>query len=150
LPKTVVLRTAQVSRVQAASGGAAQRRRATLKLPFAARLNGTVTQTTEPGGAILDLALRLSGQAHGRLRVRMAGAPLGGGGLSMTGSQVDLLAIGLPSVLEGQITSLAGTQFVARVSDTSGSRLNLRASLNIDSNTGNVTGTLLASSVGGG
>jgi hypothetical protein len=123
---------------------------ATLKAPFSARLSGTVTQTPEPGGAIVDLALRLGGGAQGKLRVRLAGAPLTGGGLSMTGSQVDLLAIGIPSVLQGQIVSLQGTQFVARVTGASGYALNLRANLNIDSQAGSVTGTLSATSAGGG
>jgi hypothetical protein len=112
-----------------------------LKTPFTAHLSGTAKQTEEPGGAIIDLRLRLSGGAHGRLRVRMAGAPLGGGGLSMTGSQVDLLANGGP-VLTGQISSLQGDQFVARVEDPSGSHFSLHALVTIDSNTGTVTGTL--------
>ena len=122
---------------------------ASLTLPFSARITGHVKQTQEPGGAIVDLSLRLSGGAHGRLRIRLAGAPLGGGGLSMTGSQVDLLANGLPSVLEGRITSLQGQQFVARVADSSGSKVNLHADLSIDQNSGNVTGRLAASSAGG-
>jgi hypothetical protein len=74
----------------------------------------------------------------------MAGAPLDGGGLSMTGSQVDLLADGAP-VLQGQITSLQGNEFVARVADQSGSEFNLHALVNIDSNSGAVTGTLTGS-----
>jgi methionine sulfoxide reductase heme-binding subunit len=118
---------------------------ATLKIPFSAKLDGTVTQKQESGGAIVDLAMRLSGGAQGRLRVRLAGAPLDGGGLSMTGSQVDLLAKGLPAVMEGQIVSLQGNQFLARVADGSGSVLNLHANLNIDSNSGAVTGSLSAS-----
>ena len=116
----------------------------TLSVPFAARLAGSIKQTPESGGAIVDLSLRLTGGARGTLRVRLAGAPLGGGGLSLTGSQVDLLADGLPSVMEGQILSLQGDQFLARVTDGSGSVLELRASLNVDSQTGNVTGTLSA------
>ncbi|PZS13724.1 MAG: hypothetical protein DLM64_02860 [Solirubrobacterales bacterium] len=122
----------------------------TLKAPFSARLSGRVTQKSEPGGAIVDLALRLSGGAHGRLRVRMGGTPLNGGGLTMTGSQVDLAATGLSSVMEGQILSLNGQQFAARVTGASGSELNLRGELHIDNQTGGVTGTLSASSVGGG
>jgi sulfoxide reductase heme-binding subunit YedZ len=121
-----------------------------LKLPFSARLAGRVTQTPERGGAILDLAMRLSGGARGRLRVRMGGAPISGGGLSMTGSQVDLLADGLPSVMEGQIVSLQGQQFLAHVASASGSQVNLRANLMIDSQNGTVTGTLSATPAGGG
>jgi methionine sulfoxide reductase heme-binding subunit len=137
---------AQPGSSSAAGGGsrsssAASATTVKLRIPFTAHLTGTAKQTEEPGGAVIDLALRLSGGAHGRLRVRMAGAPLDGGGLSMTGSQVDLLAGGAP-VLEGRITSLQGDQFVARVSDGSGSELNLHALVSIDSNTGAVTGTL--------
>lgn len=122
---------------------------ASLKVPFSADLRGSAKQTVESGGAVVDLSLRLSGGAHGRLRVRMAGTPIDGGGLSMTGSQVDLLADGLPSVLAGHIVSLQGQQFVARVRDGSGSQYNLHAELNIDSASGHVTGQLAASAAGG-
>jgi hypothetical protein len=114
----------------------------TLKVPFSATLSGTITQTQASGGAILDLALRVSGGADGELRVRMAGAPSGGGGLSLIGSQVDLSANGLASVLQGKIVSLQGQQFSARVGDRTGSTLDLQASLNIDDQAGTVTGTL--------
>ncbi len=119
------------------------------KAPFTAQLSGKATQTPEPGGAIVELSLRLSGGARGRLRVRMAGAPIASGGLSMTGSQVDLIADGLTSVMQGQIVSLAGQQFQASVSGA-GLKLNLRADLNIDSQTGAVTGTLLGAPAGSG
>lgn len=68
----------------------------------------------------------------------------------MTGSQVDLAAVGLPSVLQGRITSLAGQRFVARVSGGSSSALDLRADLQIDGQTGSVTGTLSAVPARGG
>jgi methionine sulfoxide reductase heme-binding subunit len=122
----------------------------TLKLPFSAALSGSVTQTQEPQGAIIDLALNVSGGAQGRLRVRMAGAPAVGGGLSMTGSQVDLTAVGLASALQGRILSLQGQQFLARVRDASGSVVDLQANLNIDGQSGTVSGTLSASRASGG
>jgi sulfoxide reductase heme-binding subunit YedZ len=122
---------------------AAHATHAALKAPFSARLAGSITQTNEPGGAILDLALNLSGGAHGRLRVRLAGSPIGGGGLALTGSQVDLLADGLPAVMQGKIVSLQGQQFDARVAGA-GSALNLHANLSIDQGSGAVTGTVSA------
>jgi DMSO/TMAO reductase YedYZ heme-binding membrane subunit len=121
-----------------------------LHVPFSARLLGTIRQTPASGGAVIDLALRLSGGAKGRLQVRMAGAPIGNGGLSMTGSQVDLTAVGLGSVMEGRIVSLQGQQFLARVVDASGHAWDLQASLTIDNNTNAVTGTLDATTVGAG
>jgi hypothetical protein len=60
----------------------------------------------------------------------------------MTGSQVDMSAAGLASVLQGKIVSLQGQQFVARVGDQTGSTLDLQARLNIDNNSGTVTGSL--------
>jgi hypothetical protein len=132
------------------TGAPASLSKQTLKVPFSATLSGTVTQTSEPSGAVVDLALRLSGGAHGRLRVRLAGTPLGGGGLSLAGSQVDLLADGLPSVMQGRIVSLQGQEFVAQVAGSSGSALDLRANLRIDGGNGSVTGTLRAATAGGG
>jgi sulfoxide reductase heme-binding subunit YedZ len=115
---------------------------------FTADISGTVRQSQAPGGAIVDLDLHLSGGERGRLRVRLAGQPSSGGGLSMTGSQVDLL---IPStgVMAGQITSLQGTEFTARVVG-GGGRLNLHARLNIDSQTNVVSGSVAASPVGDG
>ena len=119
----------------------------TLSRPFTATLDGTFTQTSAPGGAIVQISARMRGGMRGRLRVRMGGAPLEQGGLSMTGSQVDLAAVGAPAVLQGRIVSLQGHQFVARVADGSGSVLDLRADLDVDSNSGVVSGTLTGSPV---
>jgi sulfoxide reductase heme-binding subunit YedZ len=116
---------------------------------FSARLDGTVNQTNEPGGAVVDLSTRVIGGLHGRLRMRLAGTPLDNGGLSMTGSQVDLLADGHSTVLAGRITALEGTRFVADVSDGSGGRMQLRGELNIDASTNTVTGSLSGSPGGG-
>jgi len=115
---------------------------------FSATVTGTVTETQARNGAIVDLTLQLSGDVRGRLRVRMGGVPLDGGGLSMTGSQVDLAAVGHRSVLQGRILDLQGQQFTARVSDRTGSVLDLNANLNIDGS--RVTGTLLGTPPGQG
>jgi hypothetical protein len=53
-------------------------------------------------------------------------------------------------VMEGRILSLQGDQFVARLRDASGSVIDLRASLNIDNQSGAVTGTVSATPVAGG
>jgi hypothetical protein len=111
--------------------------------PFSATISGTISQTGVTGGAVVDLALNFTGGERGILRVRLAGAPEDGG-LSMTGSQVDLTAVGLRSAMAGQIVSLDGSRFDARVRDSSGAQLLLRANLNIDSQGGTVTGSLVA------
>jgi hypothetical protein len=115
------------------------------KQGFSAQISGSVRQRLVPGGALVDLALRLSGRVRGKLRIRLAGTPMGGGGLSMTGSQVALTAPGLRSPMEGRVLSLQGEQFVARVRNGSEPTLDLRGSLSIDQQTQDVSGTLVAS-----
>jgi len=114
----------------------------TLSAPFTANLAGTVRESAAPGGAVVDLSLSTSGQVRGRLRVRIAGQPVGGGGLSMTGSQVDLAAAGVPSVFQGTINFLRGTEFRARVADSQGSAVDLHVVLQINDQSNQVTGTL--------
>lgn len=114
-----------------------------LKQPFSANLSGRINQTPAQAGAIVELRLRISGQVKGTLRLRLGGQPLPQGGLSMTGSQVDLAAQGTPSVYQGQVTSLAGDHIVAKVTDRNGTSLQLSASLQINTQTQSVTGTLL-------
>jgi hypothetical protein len=116
---------------------------------FSANLSGTASQQQASGGAIIELSLRLDGGAHGQMRIRLGGEPLPSGGLSLTGSQVDLTGPGMPSAMVGKISSLRGDQFDARVSDASGSVVELRASLTIDQNTGSVTGTMTGAPVSG-
>ncbi len=117
---------------------------------FSASLNGTVSQTTASGGAIIELGLRMGGQVNGQMRVRLGGAPLPGGGLSLTGSQVDLTGPGMPSAMTGKILSLEGGTFLARVTDASGAVVDLHANLSIDQSTDNVTGTLTGTPAGNG
>jgi hypothetical protein len=114
-----------------------------LRAPFTSNLSGTVTESQAPGGAVVDLALAVSGRVHGRLRVRLAGVPVdSGGGLSMTGSQVDLAVAGTPAVLQGQIASLQGSEFTARLSDGARNAVDVHVRLQIDNQRNTATGTL--------
>jgi sulfoxide reductase heme-binding subunit YedZ len=115
-----------------------------VRLPFSASLAGTVTQSNAPGGAVVDISLRVSGGAHGGLRVRLAGAPIGGGGLSLIGSQVVLATKGMPSAMEGTITSLVGQRFDAHLRDAYGHAMYVHVNLNIDNGNGTATGSLSA------
>lgn len=113
----------------------------TLTVPFGATLSGTVNQHQALAGALVDLNMQVRGAHHGELRIRLAGAP-DGGGLSMTGSQVDLLLDGYPVVWQGTVTQLQGDALAARVAGGAPSPLNLIINLNIDNAAGTVTGTL--------
>lgn len=117
------------------------RTNAKLTLPFEANLSGTVHQSSAPGGAFIDLLMSVDGGANGELRVRLAGEPADGG-LSMTGSQVDLAVRGQPVTLTGHITQLAGEAFVAHVASVRQTPVVLTVRLHIDNQTGSVTGTM--------
>lgn len=113
--------------------------------PFTSSVTGTVSESQASGGGIVDLELTVNGRVHGRLRVRLGGVPIdAGGGLSMTGSQVDLALAGQPSALQGRIVQLQGEEFVARVRG-GGKTLDLHAQLQIDNGNNTVTGTLSGS-----
>ncbi len=116
----------------------------TLRLPFSASLAGTVTQSSAAGGAIVDISLRVSGGARGRLRVRLAGAPDPGGGLSLTGSQVVLATEGMPSAMEGTVSSLVGEKFDAHLRDAYGHAMYVHVNLNINNGNATATGSLSA------
>jgi hypothetical protein len=117
---------------------------------FTSSISGSVAQTQAAQGAIIELSLRLHGQVTGQLRVRLGGAPLSGGGLSLTGSQVDLSAKGAPAAMAGRVLSLQGSRFVARVADAAGHGLQLTAALNIDPGSNTVTGRISGQPVGAG
>jgi DMSO/TMAO reductase YedYZ heme-binding membrane subunit len=112
---------------------------------FSARLSGHISQSPEPNGAIVQLLMNVTGGVRGQLRVRLGGQPLQTGGLSMTGSQVDLSVVGAPGVFAGQVVQLEGGRIFARVSDSTGKTLHLAANLNIDQNSELVTGDLSGS-----
>jgi predicted ferric reductase len=111
---------------------------------FTATLTGSARQAQLSVGAIVDLKMRLGGGARGELRVRLGGEPIQTGGLSLTGSQVDLLADGIPFVMQGKISSLEGERFTAHLRGGSGAALTLHVQLNLDPQTNAVTGVMTA------
>ncbi|MGO9497219.1 MAG: ferric reductase-like transmembrane domain-containing protein [Solirubrobacteraceae bacterium] len=123
------------------SAGGGGSRPAALNGPFVSTVAGSVHETSVTGGAVVDLLLSVRGQVRGVLRVRIGGTPIGGG-LSMTGSQVDLALAGVPTPLEGSIGSLRGSEFNARLTDSQGSTVDVHAALQIDVQSDSVTGTL--------
>jgi hypothetical protein len=114
---------------------------------FSTTVQGSVSQNNAGSGAIVELDMQLGG--GGQMRVRLGGAPLPQGGLSLTGSQVAITAAGMPSAAVGRVISLDGGHLVARVTDASGSVVDLNANVSIDQNSGAVSGTLSGAPVGG-
>ncbi|HEY1523116.1 MAG TPA: ferric reductase-like transmembrane domain-containing protein [Solirubrobacteraceae bacterium] len=117
---------------------------------FSAVLAGRVVQRPASSGAIVQLDMTVRGSVRGRLRVRLGGQPLDSGGLSLTGSQVDLSVAGAPQVFAGRVVNLEGDHFLARVSDSAGTELELDTGLTIDQARGTVSGTLSSTPIGAG
>ncbi len=112
---------------------------------FTAQASGTVQQGSAGDGlATVDISLSLAGQQLSNLAIHLRGQGIQGGGIAMRSSEVTLGTGSNPGQYRGQVTSLQGTNIAARVSDSSGHTLNLVCQLNIDPNTGAVSGTVSA------
>jgi sulfoxide reductase heme-binding subunit YedZ len=116
---------------------------------FSARVSGRRISSAVRGGTLIDLSLALTGRVPGELRVRLAGKPISGGGLSLVGSDVELSAPALGTVLTGSVVSLDGTRLRALVRQSGGHAYELDAALRIPSAGTTVSGLLDAVAVAG-
>lgn len=133
----------------ATGGGHAQRSSGALPAaPFTAALDGTVQESAanNAGQVEVHIVAQLSAGAAGTLDIVIIGTPDGGGGVSLSSSQVSLGPVGSSDPYRGQITSLAGDQVGALLSSGTGGTLQADATLRINGT--RVTGRLRAS-VGG-
>ncbi len=112
---------------------------------FTASASGTVQQgSTGDGLSQVNIALNLAGQKLNTLAITLRGQALEGGGLQMTSSDVTLGPSSNPGQYRGAVTSLEGTNVAAQVTDAGGHRLALTAQLQINPDSGAVTGTVTA------
>jgi sulfoxide reductase heme-binding subunit YedZ len=109
---------------------------------FSATLTGTVQETNRTDG-LLDVVIRgrVHGGAGGTFRLDLRGQPLQGG-VSMTASGISYVPAGTQTVYLGSVTSLSGRSVIVDVTTASGARLQLSFALNINPQSGVVTGTM--------
>jgi DMSO/TMAO reductase YedYZ heme-binding membrane subunit len=109
---------------------------------FSATLTGTVHETNRADG-LLDVVIRgrVQGGAGGAFRLDLRGQPLQGG-VSMTASGMSYVPAGTQTVYLGNVTSLSGRSVIVDVATASGAHLRLSFALNIDAQSGVVTGTM--------
>jgi hypothetical protein len=122
-----------------------------LERSFSATVRGTLRQTTgTDGSAVVTLRLRLIGGPAGLLRVRIAGTPAAGGGVTMDRSSVTLGPPSAPGELKGEIDALDGTSLEALLRSTRGAAVHLRADLTLsgDSVDGTVSGRPVTEAAG--
>jgi hypothetical protein len=86
-----------------------------------------------PGGSGLvdvDIRAAMRGSVAGTLEIQILGQPLGGGGVSMSSSEVSVGPESQPLLYRGKVAALNGPQILANVSNGSDSgRLRVRLSL---------------------
>jgi sulfoxide reductase heme-binding subunit YedZ len=112
-----------------------------LSRPFSATVSGTIDSgLSADGTAVVDISMGLLGAPHGRLRIRLGGASLPGGGLRLQRSAVTLGPPEDPGRYQGRIDFLQGNDLGARVGSADGRAVRLRLSLSLGSAT--VTGRL--------
>jgi ferric reductase like protein len=112
---------------------------------FTAQVSGSVQQTQlGDGSAVVNITMTVSGQSLSRLAVDLHGQPIEGGGLQMTSSSVSLGPSANPTLYQGTVTRLAGTDISAILRDRHGHALTLAMALQIDPSTGSVSGNVVA------
>jgi hypothetical protein len=93
---------------------------------FTSPMSGQVRRgVSRDGTAVVDLALRTTA-VPAKLRLRLAGAPLEGGGLQLEASAIDLVD---GATYTGRVTRLAGNDIVALVAAPDGRATRLRIRL---------------------
>jgi ferric reductase like protein len=122
-----------------------------LEQPFSASLRGVIRRGQSAGGtAIVDLRMRFTSGPAARLRVRLGGQALSGGGLVMKRSSVTFGPPGAPRRYRGRVQTLQNSDLRTLVGTAHGRALKLviRLALNGNSVRGAVQGTPVAASAG--
>ena len=118
--------TSRTTQVADAAGAGSQ-----LTFPFSARLSGHAVQRSGGSGLVdVDIRAAMHGSASGTLEIQILGQPLGGGGVSMSSSDVSVGPESQPLLYRGTVAALNGPQILANVSNGSDhGRLRVRLSL---------------------
>lgn len=122
---------------------------ATFRVPFTARLTGSLQQSAanSAGTVRLDIVTRLSGSQPARLEIVIDGVPDQEGGVSLTSSEVSFGPDSAPAEYRGTITALAGDNLQAHVTAAQ-QALDLNVSLRLDD--GHVGGQIQVDQAGQG
>ena len=111
---------------------------------FSDRLAGVLTQSGPGSNGLvrIQISARLQGELRGKLRVTLWGTPSEEGGVALQTSDVAFGAAGTTLPYLGSVVGLDGNQIDARLTNSSGGRVELQMAVNVDQATGVVTGEL--------
>jgi sulfoxide reductase heme-binding subunit YedZ len=113
---------------------------------FTDSLSGTLQQAADGTSVTIDGTL--TGSAPGHLRIVLQGTPASGGGIVMRSSAVSLGPTGQPTLYQGSVRSLSGSQLQLAVATPGGGSVSVGVQLNLDGSS-NVTGTVTGGSTPG-
>jgi sulfoxide reductase heme-binding subunit YedZ len=118
-----------------------------LATPFSAPFTGAQKQTGPDNSGLVYVTISgtFSGASSGRLTIVLTGQPAAGGGVQLTGSQVQLGPAATPTQYQGRVTQLQGSVITASLTDAAGRAVSLVARLQISSTSSTVSGTLQVS-----
>lgn len=111
---------------------------------FSANVSGTTSQHQEANGLVaVDITLTVANAVLPALRLQIVGNAVAGGGVQMTSSAVSLGPAANPTLYQGAITELDGSDIRARVAAAGGSPLRVELALQINPSSGAASGTVL-------
>ncbi len=134
----------------AAPSGAAPGSGTLASPPFSAQLVGSISQSAPAadGRVTVRLSMTMTGGATGVLVVSLTGTPLDGGGVLLDTSAVSMGPSTQPTLYEGSVSTLRGTEIGATLRSAGHPTLQLSISAQPDQTSNRVTGTVHAT-VGG-
>ncbi len=118
--------------------------RRTMPASFDGKLTGRIARNADGAGNVgIAIGGNVTGGAvEGVLKLTLWGSGSDGGGVAMTDSQVTFQPIGVPGSYTGQVVGLDGNLVQADVTNAAGNTIRLTVTLQIDSASGAVTGTV--------
>jgi hypothetical protein len=116
----------------------------TLTVPFSARFDGTQRQAGPDSSGLLTVTIAgtFQGDQKGRLTVVLTGQPADGGGVDLTGSQVQLGPASAPDEYRGRVIQLTGPGLVAELTGPQNAAITATIELRLSPGQNTVTGSV--------
>jgi len=110
---------------------------------FTSTFSGHIHQSSQDAGGrvLVNISGRTSGGDSGVLWIRLQGAPMAGGGVTMTASGASYGPVGLPNAYVGTVVGLQGSRILLALAGQT-NRLSLLVDLRLDPTTGIASGTV--------
>jgi hypothetical protein len=115
-----------------------------MTVPFTSGFAGHQHQSGPDANGLVSVTIsgQMLGSQTGLLTITLTGAPVDGGGVELTGSQVTLGPTAAPKEYQGHVTQLSGATLVADLTSASGAHLTVTIALRLVPGESTVSGTV--------